>query len=100
MSKDAALRAFAKGFLDIRRRGVAAQARAAAASGSKVPGAQVFINDYWQLALAEKAYGVHLGQEDLDTAALAALHNAGLRLVLSTHTPAELARAHALQPYR
>jgi thiamine-phosphate pyrophosphorylase len=77
---------------------IAAQVRAAVAAGSKVPGAQVFINDHWQLALAEKAYGVHLGQEDLDTADLTALRDAGLRLGLSTHTPAELARAHAVQP--
>jgi thiamine-phosphate pyrophosphorylase/hydroxymethylpyrimidine kinase/phosphomethylpyrimidine kinase/thiamine-phosphate diphosphorylase len=63
-----------------------------------VPGAQVFINDHWQLALAHGAYGVHLGQEDLDTAGIAALREAGLRLGLSTHTPAELARAKAVQP--
>jgi thiamine-phosphate pyrophosphorylase/hydroxymethylpyrimidine kinase/phosphomethylpyrimidine kinase/thiamine-phosphate diphosphorylase len=63
-----------------------------------VPGAQVFINDHWRLALAAGAYGVHLGQEDLDTADIKALRDAGLRLGLSTHTPAELARAHAVQP--
>ncbi len=83
---------------------IAAQVRAAVAAGSKVPGAQVFINDHWQLALAANAYGVHLGQEDLsnaegaDIAALPELKRAGLRLGLSTHTPAELARAHAVQP--
>ncbi len=77
---------------------IAAQVRAAVSAGNSMPGAQVFINDHWQLALTEKAYGVHLGQEDLDTADLAALHNAGMRLGLSTHTPAELARAHAVQP--
>ena len=82
-------------------RDIAAQVHAAVSAGNKVPGAQVFINDHWQLALAEKAYGVHLGQEDLDTAELAALpelKRAGLRLGLSTHTPTELARAHAVQP--
>ena len=71
---------------------------AAIAAGRKVAGAQVFINDHWQLALAHGAYGVHLGQEDLDTADITALRCAGLRLGLSTHTPAELARAHAAQP--
>ncbi|MEP6966268.1 MAG: thiamine phosphate synthase [Polaromonas sp.] len=71
---------------------------AAVEAGKQVPGAQVFINDHWQLALAAGAYGVHLGQEDLDSADLAALRGAGLRLGLSTHTPAELARAHAAQP--
>ena len=74
------------------------EVRAAVEAGRAVPGAQVFINDHWQLALAAGAYGVHLGQEDLDTADIEALRNAGLRLGLSTHTPAELARAHAVQP--
>ncbi|PPS58968.1 hypothetical protein CRX72_26480 [Pantoea sp. BRM17] len=27
--------------------------------------ARLFINDYWRLAIAHQAYGVHLGQEDL-----------------------------------
>ena len=71
---------------------------AAIEAGKAVPGAQVFINDHWQLALAANAYGVHLGQEDLDTANIEALRNAGIRLGLSTHTPAELARAKAVQP--
>jgi len=77
---------------------IAKQIRAAIAAGSKVPGAQVFINDHWQLALAEKAYGVHLGQEDLDTADIESLRGAGLRLGLSTQTPGERARAKAVQP--
>jgi thiamine-phosphate pyrophosphorylase len=74
------------------------EVRAAVKAGRAVPGAQVFINDHWQLALDAGAYGVHLGQEDLDTADLNALRAAGVRLGLSTHTPAELARAHAVQP--
>jgi thiamine-phosphate pyrophosphorylase len=74
------------------------EVRAAVEAGKQVPGAQVFINDHWQLALAAGAYGVHLGQEDLDTADIQALRRAGLRLGLSTHTPAELARARAVQP--
>ena len=76
------------------------EVRAAVEAGRAVPGAQVFINDHWQLALQAGAYGVHLGQEDLSMAEadLRALRNAGLRLGLSTHTPAELARAHAVQP--
>ena len=77
---------------------IAAQVQAAVAAGRAVPGAQVFINDHWKLALAHGAYGVHLGQEDLDIADIEALRHAGVRLGLSTHTPAELARAHAVQP--
>ena len=77
---------------------IAAHVQAAVAAGRAVPGAQVFINDHWKLALAHGAYGVHLGQEDLDIADIEALRHAGMRLGLSTHTPAELARAHAVQP--
>lgn len=77
---------------------IAVQVEAAIDAGRAVPGSQVFINDHWKLALAHAAYGVHLGQEDLVTADIEALRRAGLRLGLSTHTPAELSRAHALQP--
>lgn len=77
---------------------IAWEVRTAIEAGRHVPGAQVFINDHWQLALEHGAYGVHLGQEDLDTADISALREAGLRLGLSTHTPAELARAKAVQP--
>ncbi|MEA9393346.1 thiamine phosphate synthase [Acerihabitans sp. TG2] len=60
--------------------------------------ARVFINDYWRLAIQYGAYGVHLGQEDLDTADLAAIQRAGLRLGLSTHDDEELARALSFNP--
>ncbi len=60
--------------------------------------ARLFINDYWQLAIKHKAYGVHLGQEDLDTADLKAISKAGLRLGISTHCYYEVARAHAIEP--
>ena len=59
---------------------------------------QLFINDYWQEAIAEGAYGVHLGQEDMDSADLAAIAAAGLRLGLSTHSVAELDRALSVHP--
>ena len=77
---------------------IAIEVIAAIEAGKAVPGAQVFINDHWQLAVAAGAYGVHLGQEDLDTADIEALRSAGIRLGLSTHTPDELARAKAVQP--
>ena len=77
---------------------ISAQIIAAIEAGKAVPGAQVFINDHWQLALAANAYGVHLGQEDLDTADIETLRSANIRLGLSTHTPEELARAKAVQP--
>lgn len=60
--------------------------------------AQVFINDYWQLAIELDAYGVHLGQEDMDDANLLAIQNAGLRLGISTHGHYELLKMHQLKP--
>ena len=56
-------------------------------------GARVVINDHWREAIAAGAYGVHLGQEDLDTADLGAIAAAGLRLGLSTHGYYEMLRA-------
>jgi thiamine-phosphate pyrophosphorylase len=74
------------------------EVKAAIEAGKRWPQSQVFINDHWQLALAHRAYGVHLGQEDMAVADLAALRDAGIRLGLSTHTPEELARARKAQP--
>ncbi|KWH25737.1 thiamine-phosphate pyrophosphorylase [Burkholderia multivorans] len=65
----------------------------AVAAGRRYPDARVFINDHWQIAADEGAYGVHLGQEDLETADLAALARAGLRLGLSSHGYYEMLRA-------
>ena len=58
----------------------------------------LFINDYWQLAIAYGADGVHLGQEDLHLADVQAIQAAGLRLGISTHCYAEVARAHFYHP--
>lgn len=65
---------------------------------AKAANAQLFINDHWQLAIEEGAYGVHLGQEDLPVADLNAIANAGLRLGISTHCYWEVCRAWQLQP--
>lgn len=62
------------------------------------PALPLFINDHWQLALDYGAYGVHLGQEDLDHVDLEKLRMAGLRLGISTHNVAEMHRAHQLRP--
>ena len=61
-------------------------------------GAQLVVNDHWQVALEEDCDFVHLGQGDLDTADVPALRRAGVRLGLSTHDEAELERALALEP--
>ncbi len=61
-------------------------------------GAQLIVNDYWQIALEEHCDFVHLGQGDLDGADTAALRRAGIRIGISTHDHAELDRALALDP--
>ncbi len=60
--------------------------------------ARLFINDYWQKAIEFGAYGVHLGQEDLDDADINAIFKAGLRLGISTHCHYEVARAIQYKP--
>ena len=67
----------------------------AATEGS---GTRLFVNDHWQEAIRAGAYGVHLGQEDLETADLAAIAAAGIRVGVSTHSYFEIARAHAVAP--
>jgi hydroxymethylpyrimidine kinase / phosphomethylpyrimidine kinase / thiamine-phosphate diphosphorylase len=59
---------------------------------------RLFINDHWQLAIKYAAYGVHLGQEDLEQADLNAIAQAGLRLGISSHSYIELLRARQLNP--
>ncbi|EOC1348849.1 thiamine phosphate synthase [Cronobacter turicensis] len=60
--------------------------------------ARLFINDYWRLAIKHQAYGVHLGQEDLETADPDAIRRAGLRLGVSTHDDMEIDVALAVRP--
>ena len=77
---------------------LSAQIAESIAIARATPGAQLFINDHWQFALQHGAYGVHLGQEDLEQVDLLALRQAGVRLGLSTHSYWEVARAWALRP--
>jgi len=58
----------------------------------------LFINDHWREAIAAGAYGVHLGQEDMEIADFAAIKAAGLRLGLSSHGYAEMVRADRMSP--
>ncbi len=60
--------------------------------------ARLFINDYWQLAIECGAYGVHLGQEDIQDADVAAIKQAGLRLGISTHSEYEWCYAATFKP--
>lgn len=63
-----------------------------------VHGTQLVVNDHWQLAMELNCNFVHLGQEDLDTADIAALRQKGVRFGLSTHDEAELDRALSHDP--
>jgi thiamine-phosphate pyrophosphorylase len=61
-------------------------------------GAQLVVNDYWQLAMEGHCDFVHLGQSDLDTADIPALRRANMRIGISTHDHAELDRALSFTP--
>ncbi|HEV7718455.1 MAG TPA: thiamine phosphate synthase [Arsenicitalea sp.] len=76
---------------------VRAQVREAKATCAAF-GAQLIVNDYWQVALEEQCDFIHLGQEDLVTADIKALRRAGMRIGLSTHDHAELETALAMDP--
>ncbi|WOZ77253.1 thiamine phosphate synthase [Kosakonia sacchari] len=82
---------------DKRDEEVEADVVAAIALGRRV-NARLFINDYWRLAIKHQAYGVHLGQEDLETTDLSAIRAAGLRLGVSTHDDMEIDVALAARP--
>jgi thiamine-phosphate pyrophosphorylase len=61
----------------------------------------LFINDHWRLALKAKAYGVHLGQEDLELLSeeeLRELRDSGIRLGISTHGYYEMIQADRVSP--
>ena len=59
---------------------------------------QLIVNDHWRIAIEENCDFIHLGQSDLDTADIAAIRRAGLRLGISTHDSAELERALEFGP--
>lgn len=61
-------------------------------------GATLILNDYWQVALELGCDFVHLGQEDLVAADVAALRRANVRIGVSTHTPEELDVALSARP--
>src|SRR5947209_3611485 len=59
---------------------------------------KLVVNDYWRAAIVAGASHLHLGQEDLAEADLAAIRDAGLRLGISTHDDEELATALRAKP--
>lgn len=75
-----------------------AQEVAAAIEAVQGTNTLLFINDHWEEAIAAGAYGVHLGQEDMQEASLEKIRSAGLRLGLSTHGYAEMLMADRHSP--
>src|SRR6202012_2406827 len=59
---------------------------------------RLVVNDYWRAAIVAGANHLHLGQEDLAEADLAAIREAGLTLGISTHDDAELETALRAKP--
>lgn len=59
---------------------------------------RLVVNDYWEAAIEAGAEHLHLGQEDLAEADVAAIRAAGLTLGLSTHDHDELETALRHRP--
>ena len=94
---DAGVRTLQLRIKDQRDEEVEADVVAAIALGRRY-NARLFINDYWRLAIKHQAYGVHLGQEDLQATDLSTIRAAGLRLGVSTHDGMEIDVALAARP--
>jgi hydroxymethylpyrimidine kinase/phosphomethylpyrimidine kinase/thiamine-phosphate diphosphorylase len=72
-----------------------------AIADSAAAGAELFVNDHWQLAGELGARGVHLGQEDLVALGedgRSRLRETGMALGISSHSLWELCRARTLSP--
>jgi thiamine-phosphate pyrophosphorylase len=70
----------------------------AALDVTKGTSTKLVVNDYWRVAIELKAQHLHLGQEDLAEADVAAIKKAGITLGLSTHDEEELETALRAEP--
>jgi len=70
----------------------------AALDVTKDTSTKLVVNDYWRVAIELKAQHLHLGQEDLAEADVAAIKKAGITLGLSTHDEEELETALRAEP--
>jgi thiamine-phosphate pyrophosphorylase len=61
-------------------------------------GAELVVNDHWEVAIDSGADWIHLGQGDLDEADIGAIRANGIRLGVSTHSDEELDRALSFDP--
>jgi thiamine-phosphate pyrophosphorylase len=78
--------------------GAALQIVTDALEATKGTTTKLVVNDYWRAAIVAGAKHLHLGQEDLAEADLAAIREAGLTLGVSTHDDAELETALRANP--
>lgn len=65
---------------------------------ARTHGCQLIVNDFWKVAIDEGADFIHLGQDDLKGADVAAVRRAGIRIGVSTHDADELDAALAVRP--
>lgn len=65
---------------------------------SEAYNARFFLNDFWELGIKHKVYGIHLGQEDIQEADVQSILKSGIRLGISTHTPKEIDIALGFEP--
>ena len=75
--------------------------KAAIAISKLYKNSQLFINDRWELALKYEAFGVHLGQEDINAVSandLQKIADSGSRFGISTHNGDEIKKALKLNP--
>lgn len=82
---------------DATRADIVAQTRRAL-DVTRAHGCQLILNDHWDVAIETGADFIHLGQDDLQTADLAALRKSGIRFGVSTHDETELATALSVNP--
>ncbi len=61
-------------------------------------GAELVVNDYWEIGIDSGADWIHLGQGDLDEADIDAIRANSIRLGVSTHSREELDRALSFDP--
>ena len=61
-------------------------------------GAELVVNDHWEIGIDAGADWIHLGQGDLDEADIGAVRANGIRLGVSTHSDEELDRALSFDP--
>jgi thiamine-phosphate pyrophosphorylase len=78
--------------------GAALQIVSDALAVTKGTNTKLVVNDYWRAAVVAGAKHLHLGQEDLAEADLAAIRDAGLTLGISTHDDSELETALRAKP--